>query len=252
MRLLPDTLAGRAILVLLIGLGLFHVGSIWIYQIGLENVLRTTREDDLAERLVSLERTAAGLPLEDRERAAHALSTAALEVHWSPISSIADVPTEAEGIRALRDRLKQLAPEIGEERLRFGYADEGRPSGETVHSGPHVLLGSLQLSDGSWVNVRAGLFEPSVASKHGALGSLTAMALGILIVSVLLVRWMAAPLETLARAADRIGVDPNPIPLSPTGPREVRHAAHAFNAMQQRIRRLIDDRTQTLAASPTT
>jgi signal transduction histidine kinase len=74
------------------------------------------------------------------------------------------------------------------------------------------------------------------------------MALGILIVSILMVRSVTAPLRTLAGAAHRIGIDIAAPQLPEQGPREVRQAARAFNDMQARIRRLIDDRTQTLAA----
>ncbi|MBC7905194.1 MAG: two-component sensor histidine kinase, partial [Rhodospirillaceae bacterium] len=46
----------------------------------------------------------------------------------------------------------------------------------------------------------------------------------------------------------RLGRDVNAPPLPPGGPREVRSAASAFNEMQGRIRRFVDDRTHMLAA----
>jgi signal transduction histidine kinase len=87
-----------------------------------------------------------------------------------------------------------------------------------------------------------------LAPDRSVLGSLTAMALGILLVSVFLVRSVTAPLRSLATAADRIGIDAASPDVPQTGPREVRLAATAFNRMQARIKRLIEDRTQTLAA----
>jgi len=85
-------------------------------------------------------------------------------------------------------------------------------------------------------------------AEHGVVFSTSAMAIGIVLVSIVLVRGFTAPLSRLARAADRIGRDMSVPPLSEKGPREVRHAARAFNEMQARIRRLVEDRTQTLAA----
>ena len=79
----PQTSAGRTIAVLLVGLGLFHLWSIWIYQVGIENLLGSTRDQQLAERLVSVKRAIAALPSGDREQTAHALSTATMEIHWS-------------------------------------------------------------------------------------------------------------------------------------------------------------------------
>ncbi len=57
------------------------------------------------------------------------------------------------------------------------------------------------------------------------------------------------PLTLFAAAAERLGVDVNAEPLDEDGgPSEVRRATQAFNTMQTRIRRFIQDRTQMLAA----
>ena len=64
----------------------------------------------------------------------------------------------------------------------------------------------------------------------------------------MLVRSVTAPLRTLASAADRIGIDLAAPEVPQTGPREIQQTATAFNRMQTRIKRLISDRTQTLAA----
>ncbi|MBM3513705.1 MAG: HAMP domain-containing protein [Alphaproteobacteria bacterium] len=56
------------------------------------------------------------------------------------------------------------------------------------------------------------------------------------------------PLTLFVGAAERLGVDVNAEPMSESGPAEVRRAARAFNTMQTRIKRFIQDRTQMLAA----
>ena len=90
--------------------------------------------------------------------------------------------------------------------------------------------------------------EPSgrIGGGDAAL-STTFMAVGIVVASVLLARWLTAPLRRLAHAADRIGRGPS-IAMPQDGPEEVRRVAQALDAMQARITRLIDDRTQALAA----
>jgi len=57
-----------------------------------------------------------------------------------------------------------------------------------------------------------------------------------------------SPLRNLAEAARNLGRDLNREPLAETGPREVRAAAQAFNAMQLRLRQNMAERTQMLAA----
>jgi len=56
------------------------------------------------------------------------------------------------------------------------------------------------------------------------------------------------PLSRLSEAADRFGADVHAPPVSETGPREVKHAAAAFNRMQRRLRQFVTDRTRMLAA----
>jgi signal transduction histidine kinase len=59
---------------------------------------------------------------------------------------------------------------------------------------------------------------------------------------------MTAPLGALAAAAERLGRDVDAPPLSDAGSVEMRRASHAFNTMQERLRRLVENRTQMLAA----
>lgn len=80
-----------------------------------------------------------------------------------------------------------------------------------------------------------------------AVASTTVMAIGIVVASVLLVRWLTGPLRRLAQAADRIGRG-RIIAVPQDGPEEVQRLARALEAMQARITRLVDDRTQALAA----
>lgn len=70
----------------------------------------------------------------------------------------------------------------------------------------------------------------------------------VLAVSLLAVRLATRPLQHLAEAADAFGRDLDAPPLPEDGPEEVRRAAEAFNRMQDRLRRLIDERSRALAA----
>jgi signal transduction histidine kinase len=66
-------------------------------------------------------------------------------------------------------------------------------------------------------------------------------------VSLVVMRWVTSALR-LATAAEKLGEDINRAPLAETGPTEVRRAAKAFNTMQSRLARFINDRTRILAA----
>jgi signal transduction histidine kinase len=67
-------------------------------------------------------------------------------------------------------------------------------------------------------------------------------------VSIWAVKRLTGPLEVLARAADEFGRDVNAAPLPENGARELRQATHAFNVMQARLQRFVQDRVQMTAA----
>lgn len=244
---LPDTLGGRIVLVLLVGLLTFHIGSLWLHQTGTKALLGTTREYQLAERLAAAKRTVAELPPPDRDRAVHALSSAGLDLHWTLTTTIHATEQTSTRIEAIRTRLLELEPDLAADALRVGYTDGSGSASPGNERSRHQLVGAMQLPDGSWLNFAAALFGP-VVTGHAALLSTSAMGAGILILALVVVRLIARPLRELSIAADRIGRPGEAAPVTEDGPREVRHTAQAFNRMQARIDRLIADRTQALAA----
>lgn len=79
------------------------------------------------------------------------------------------------------------------------------------------------------------------------------VALAIQFALLLLLIWLAVriairPLADLAKAAESLDLNTPGQPLAQTGPREVAHAAVAFNAMQQRIADSLKERMQILGA----
>jgi signal transduction histidine kinase len=74
------------------------------------------------------------------------------------------------------------------------------------------------------------------------------LAIALTLVLYAMTRTITRPLGDLARAADEVGRGATSTPLKETGAREIRGATRAFNAMQERLRRYLDSRTQVLAA----
>ena len=64
----------------------------------------------------------------------------------------------------------------------------------------------------------------------------------------LLARRVAKPIALFATAAERLGRDPRADPMRLTGPPEIQEAATAFNVMQERLNRYVEDRTTLIAA----
>ena len=240
-RLLPETLGGRIVLMLLAGLLTFHLGSLWLHQANIDALLGTTRERQMVEGLAAARRALDGLPAAEREHTAHDLSSASLDLHWTAASPAR--LTDAAGLRidAVRDQLRALIPDLAPADLRLGYADD-----DPVEHARHLLVGALRLADGTWLKFSAAVFRPA-QPEHATLLSTSAMAVGILILGLIVVRLIGRPLRALSDAADRIGGSGPTVLVAEDGPREVRHAAQAFNRMQTRIDHMITDRTQALA-----
>jgi signal transduction histidine kinase len=110
------------------------------------------------------------------------------------------------------------------------------------------ILTQVQLADGTWATFDSQIGEASASLPWRLLLTLSVLLAAVLLLSYVAVRWVTRPLHVLAAAADELGRDIHRPPLPEDGPVEVRRAAHAFNTMQSRLVRLIEDRTRILAA----
>jgi two-component system, OmpR family, sensor kinase len=241
MRHWLDTLANRTILLLLIGIGLVHFVSLYAYQVALDRELSSAGEVRLADRLLTIKQAVMRVAPNEREPVAHEFSGGAVEAHWSRTErAISGGPGSSEW-NGLKRRLRELAPELGEAQVIIG-------ANRKLESDPHIALISMQLPDDSWVNVSLFSRMTPQTGNHGTVLSTTLMALGVIVISILVVRWMTQPLRTFADAAQRLYRGTETVSIPEEGPREVRELASAFNDMQARIKTLIDDRTHALAA----
>lgn len=232
-RLWPRTLAGRITLLLIGGLTLLHLGSMALHERALQGAEAGVRVERLAERLATAAAAIVPLPDAARDAAAHALSLPGIDLHWDR-----DAPLAAQ---STPPALAAAAQRIGAD-ARLAWDPKAEPG--------HRVVGALPLGGAGWLGFSAAWIGPPLAAADSGdpLASMLAMALGIALASTLVVRWITRPLRRLADAADGIGGDLRARPLPEDGPDEVRHAALAFNAMQGRIRRLVEDRTEALAA----
>jgi two-component system OmpR family sensor kinase len=117
----------------------------------------------------------------------------------------------------------------------------------------HAVLGAgsvigLRQDDGQWrvVSVPREAFPDMLQQELLWLFGLGALAL--LPVAWLFARALAAPIDRFAEAAQRLGADTHAPPVPREGPPEMRKAVDAFNAMQARVNRLLQERTHMIAA----
>ncbi len=273
MSLLPRTMVGRTVLVLLAGLLVSHVVGFALYAGDRWTAVAAAAERRMADTVAVAFRELEETPAADRPDLARSLSRPLLRLTWSADAAVAAPESgwRARSVgRVLGERLDGLAPdsirvahrpaEAGDWEGRPGRWGRGDGRGRGMGPGRHwrhhepawrrglVVAASLRLGDGSWLNVTAPSvpFRPPWASPFFA--SMIVTTIAVMLLSVWAVRRATAPLGLFARAAERLGLDVNAPPLAEEGPREVRRAARAFNDMQKRLRAFVKDRTQMLAA----
>jgi signal transduction histidine kinase len=107
---------------------------------------------------------------------------------------------------------------------------------------------AIQRPDGKWTVVRPQpAFGLNAWQQRIALWFVLS-ALAMAPVAYIFARRLAAPIRIFASAAERLGRDPRAEPLVLTGPAEIRAAVGAFNEMQGRLRRYVEDRTAMMGA----
>jgi signal transduction histidine kinase len=100
--------------------------------------------------------------------------------------------------------------------------------------------------DGQWLRVEpVEGFEPW---RWFVLAWLVVSALAVAPFAWALAHRFAKPIRAFAAAAERLGRDPRAPPLELEGPGEIAEAAAAFNTMQARLNRYVDDRTTVMSA----
>lgn len=116
----------------------------------------------------------------------------------------------------------------------------------------HFLINPFQVGvrqpDGRWVVVRTKAeFGLNEWQQRVALW-FALSALLMTPVAWMFARRLSRPIQVFAEAAERLGRDPKAPPLELKGPAEISVAARAFNEMQERLQRYVDDRTAMVGA----
>jgi len=125
-----------------------------------------------------------------------------------------------------------------------GRPYDGHPNHKHEFNG---LAVSVPLAEGRWLNANARLVVPSVWEST-PVASILVMMLATVLIVFLVVSHETRSLRRLAAAVERLGRG-QPTPKVPeSGPSEVVGLIRAFNTMQDRLTRFIQDRTRLLAA----
>jgi signal transduction histidine kinase len=107
---------------------------------------------------------------------------------------------------------------------------------------------AVQLDDGRWLSA-ASAKTTALLSRLQSYIPVAVTALAISLVAFVVAGRVARPLRDLASAAERFGRGEDVGLLKLEGTRDIRRTSEAFNRMQERLRRFVEDRTRMIAAA---
>lgn len=260
-RFLPRSLFGQTLLILLAGLVVSHLIGAWIYTSDRRQAVEAVAGLALAPRVANLTRLIAETPATSRARIIEGLSdpTFRVELTAAPPPFV-DAATQGSAADAIAGFLLRDLPAGSVKQVRsaidgnFGppfamMRSRIMPFGPMMHGGVwRGLQVALELPDGQWLSFATVLPDTGRAVSWQFTAAMAIMAIIVIIASGWAVRRLTAPLRTLASAAERLGKNVSAPALPEIGTVEMQQASRAFNEMQARIKRLVESRTQMLAA----
>jgi len=205
-------------------------------------------------RLSEIERTFHGSPPTFTERKPLILATR--EKPPTPVLEGKSIPAIREKIAAdlgVRAADVVIAGERGPlSDRRVGRIIRDRVARAGMKDEEHFLIApftvGVRQADGRWKVVHPEVaFGLSDWQERVALWfALSALAMSP--ITLIFARRLSQPIRVFAEAAERLGRDPRSPPLELKGPAEIGVAAQAFNEMQQRLSRYVEDRTAMMGA----
>lgn len=268
MTLLPRSLFGRTLLVLVTGMMLAEIASqvvnffdrgSGVYRLGAQQMaLRIAQSARILNRLTPAQRGAVidemngpsfsvvlsstpvdvgkGFAEHDRyERALSALIKLYLRSEWSTSVEITSLG------RARRPRNYEAVDSSPLEQwiARHFYF---------VLPGTYSIVSQIKLEDGTTAVFYARIPQEPLSRLESLLPRLLLTLAIFVVLGAAAVRVITRSLERLARAAEQVGAEPEGAPLQEDGPSEVRSVIRAFNRMRLDLRSYLLERARMLGA----
>ncbi|MBS1208174.1 MAG: periplasmic sensor signal transduction histidine kinase [Proteobacteria bacterium] len=237
LRQFSSSLFARVAVILLLGLLASQLTSIWLQSDERAAAVSQARGQNFVGRIAEAIRLLESVDPGRRSATLAALQSPELQVLAISESEVSPVVPHGQIQTMIRASL-------GSERDIRSNAGGG---GMQQRMSP-VRSFDIRLRDGQWIRVTASVESAAPALPNKLIVQLLATLAIIIAVVMIAVRQVSEPLKQLARAADSFGQDLDAPPLRESGSAETRRAAQAFNRMQARIKRLMDDRARALAA----
>jgi signal transduction histidine kinase len=208
--------------------------------------LRVASRAQVVDRIVSAVRIADVAPRESVDELLKAMSLASERFWFSESPAVTGEMDAAEA--ALAGELRaRLGPRLHEVRMHFASTNPSAAARTAGEDDSLAFLVSIGLASGQWLNTERKGIE-NRKWWRGLPFSIGASMIPVLLIGSFFAWRIARPVQRLADAAERVGRGEPVPPLPLQGPGELQETTLAFNTMQARITRFVQDRMQLLAA----
>ncbi|WPB56097.1 ATP-binding protein [Xylophilus sp. GOD-11R] len=241
--------AGQLVMLLLAGLLIVNIVAVITLNATAERLNPVSR-DQVLERLAIAYRAMQLSDADDEPAMLSAISSEGARFWTEHDTPPAHGPLSAEE-RQVLTLLGARLPGVAPERIWVMLEDpRGRLLGSfDTRLGWSILRLStaVRLHDGRWLHSEQ---QPLAGYQWWRLlrFSLPTSTLPVLCIVLIFVWRTLRPIKAIAQAAERVSRGERIEPLPIVGPSEAREVSAAFNLMQDKLTRYIDDRTQLLAA----
>jgi signal transduction histidine kinase len=255
MRLVPRSLFGRLVLVLLAGIALSQLATLYINQTERDRLLYRAGGMRLAQQISDIVNLLDSLPGAERRRVVAVFNRPPLAVSLDrpPLDLPADEEESDFQFSSFASVLRYTLGEDAKIAVRQAHPPHGM-HGERIRGqrrggfGPPAFTVQVPLHDGTLVTFDSSVLPPVGTTTLRLALTLAVLLATVIVISLIAVRWVTGPLTVLADAAEKLGENINRPPVPETGPAEVQRAARSFNAMQQRLSRSMAERSRVLMA----
>lgn len=271
------SLTGQLIGLMLLALVLSQVIFFLLYRSERESTLRTVQRDEFLARIASVTRLIATTDSALHPEILRAASTT-LSRYWLSAEAPGEPVAWQSGARdyllralpagPLANRAERPAgerenfvtnPRFAETDLSVSTHPQwenlapeswpgGRPAKLLALDGWNGLGLAVRIRDGLWLQTVYAKPDLITQSRFHYSASFGITALLLLLVAVLAARRVGRPLQRLTDSAERLGRGEEVELLPEGGAEDIRRTTEAFNRMQSRIRRFVEDRTRMMAA----
>jgi signal transduction histidine kinase len=263
MSVMPRTLAGRLLLIILTGLVVALLASVALFDVERGRAVERFAAVDLATRIVESARglvapaaapPAATSPAAPASPAAPGTRPMRPRLRLQQVDSVGEAPAAGEAPPPIfESELRRLLTEsFGADPVVWISTREWhRPEGAMPPPGGRtgrLVTVALRMPGGQPVRVESALFLPALQIPTEAWVSVALLFVVTGIFSIWAVRLAVQPVRMLAVAAERLSRNIDEPPLAEEGAVEIRAAARAFNRMQDRLRRHVNSRALAFAA----